>query len=131
MMLDEQPVCPPTTVAVVVHPDEDKAAMQLFAIQRELEVAFLKRLLRRFLSFRLPVAAIPKHHGTTAVLAFGDRPLEVTIIERMVLDLDCKPLITGIEGRSFGDSPGCKDAVQFEAKVIMKPSGVVLLDNET
>ena len=43
------------------HADQHKASMQSLSLQREFEVALRQRLFRRFVSFRLPVAPVPKH----------------------------------------------------------------------
>ena len=52
-----------------------------------------------------PEAAIPQHDGAAAILALGDRALEVAVVERMVLDLDGEALVVRIERRALGHRP--------------------------
>ncbi|MNV22051.1 hypothetical protein D3C71_1130080 [compost metagenome] len=129
-MLDQQPVDPLAAVAVVAHTNKHEAAMQPIALQRELEIAFRQCVFRGPVAFRLPVAAIPEHHRTTAILALGNGAFEITIVERVILDLDGQPLVAGIEGWSSGHRPGFEYPIELEAKIVMQPSGVVLLDHE-
>ena len=60
--------------------------MQTLAFQDELQFAFFKRLDRIRVIFGRPVAAIPHLNRAAAVLALGDGPLEITIVERVILD---------------------------------------------
>ena len=126
--LDEQPVLV-LVARLAPHADQMPAALQLLAHELEFEMAFGEALVR--IADRRPGAAVPDEDRAAAILALRDRPLERTIFERMVLDRDRKPLLAGDEARAAGHGPAFQDAVQFEAKVVMKASGVVLLDDET
>ena len=46
----------------------------------------------------------------------------------MILCPHRQPLVGGIEARAFRDRPAQQDAVEFQPEVVMKPRGVVLLD---
>ena len=131
MVLDQQPIGALATVAVVTHPNEHEASVQPLAVQHELEVALLHRLFRRLAALRLPVAPIPEHDRAATILALRDRAFEITIVERVVLDLDREPLVARIERRPLGYRPGFEHAVEFEAEIVMEPGGIVLLDDET
>ena len=48
----------------------------------------------------------------------------------MVLDLDRKPALGGIERRAFRHRPGTERAVELEAEVVVKPPCGVLLHDE-
>ena len=91
-MLDQQPVGAFAPFPVVGHPHQHETAMKSLAVKGEFQIALGERLLRTFLSFRLPVAAIPKHNGSAAILTFRDRAFEIAIVERMILNLDGEPL---------------------------------------
>ena len=129
-MLDQQPVRPLATLTVVADPHQHEAALQPLSFKGKLEVALGESLLGRPVAFRLPVAAVPEHDRAAAILAFGNRAFEVTIVQRVVFHLHGQALVLGIERRSLGHSPGLEDAVEFEAQVIMEPRGVMFLDDK-
>jgi hypothetical protein len=62
----------------------------------------------------VPIAAIPNHDGTAAILTLRNGAFKVALIQRMVFDLDCEPLVLRIEGRALGDGPGFENVVEFE-----------------
>ena len=99
--------------------------------QRELEIALGQRLLRRLVAFRLPVAAIPQHDRAAAILAFGNGPFEIAIVERMIFHLDGEALVMRVERRAAGHGPGFEDAVEFKPKIVVQSRGVMLLNDET
>ena len=107
-----------------------KSAMQSLALEGELEIALRQRLLGGLRSLGLPIAAVPQHDRAAAILTLGDRPFEVAIIERMIFDLDRKPLVMRVERRPFGHSPGFENAIQLEPQIVVQAGGVVLLDDE-
>ena len=63
-------------------------------MQCELQVALLEAALG---VIGFPSAAIPQHDGAPAILAFGNGAFEITVIERVILDLDRQPLVVRIE----------------------------------
>ena len=87
-MLDQEPVRAFVAGAIVLDADQNPAAFELVADEHEFQIALAQLLLGCFVAERRPEAAIPKHDGSAAVLSFWDPPLEVTVIERMILDLD-------------------------------------------
>ena len=118
-VLNQEPVCAFAPFPIVGHADQDKSTMQSLALQRELEVAFRQRLLGGPRSIGLPIAAVPQHDRAAAILTLRDRPFEVAIIKRMILALDRKPLVMGVERRPFGHSPGFENAIQLESQIIV------------
>jgi len=48
----------------------------------------------------------------------------------MILHLHREALFVGVRGRPFWHGPGFEDAIAFQAEVIMKPGGRMLLDDE-
>ena len=89
----------------MLHPDQNPASVQSLSLHRELEVAIGERLFRRLIAFRLPIAAIPELYRSAAIFTLGDRPLKITVVERVVLDLDSQPFVRRIERWSSGDRP--------------------------
>lgn len=130
VVFDQQPICPLAAVAIIAHAHQHEAAVQALALQGELEVAFCQRLLRALISFRFPIAPIPEHDRAAAVLTFRNGAFEVAIVQRVILDLDCQPLVVRVEGWAFGDSPGFKDAIELEPQVVVQPGGIMFLDDE-
>jgi hypothetical protein len=57
--------------------------------------------------------------------------LEVTVVERMVLDFDRETLIGGIQGWAAGHGPGFEDPVELKSQIIVESSRRMLLDHET
>src|ERR1700736_4862941 len=106
-MFDEEPVrsLAAAAIAVIFHPHENPAAVQTLTVQSEFEFACFQSLLGRLVTFRNPVAAIPELHGAAAVFAFGNRALEVAVVERMILHLNREPLVCGIQGGTSSDGP--------------------------
>ena len=45
--------------------------------------------------FRLPMTTIPDHDRPAAILALRNRPFEFVVGDRMILNLDRKPLLAG------------------------------------
>jgi hypothetical protein len=109
-------------------PHQHPRALQLVAIERELQIAFLDR---RVDVGRLgrPGASIPQHHDAGAV-AFGNHSLELTVVERVILDVHRQPLRFGIERRTFGNGPREQHAIVLETKVVVQVAREVLLDAE-
>ena len=101
-MLDQQPIGALAAIAVVPHPHQHPAAMQLLAVQGELQVALFEAALG---IVALPIAAVPELHRAAAILALRDRAFEVAVVERMILDLDREALVVRIERRSLGHRP--------------------------
>ena len=102
--------------------------MELLAVEPEGEAAFAVVLAR--IALGLPAAAVPEHDRAAAVLPLRDRALEAAVIERVVLDMDGKPLLAGDEARTLGDRPALEHAVELEAEIVMEAARGVLLDDE-
>jgi hypothetical protein len=88
-MLDQKPVRS-LFVFPLAHPGQDPATMELLTLPGEIQLALLIGALRTLAG---PIAAIPNHDVASAILAFRNGPFEIALIQRMVPDLDCKPLV--------------------------------------
>src|SRR4029077_9826789 len=64
-MLDQKPIGSFSTVAVVPHPHQHPTAVQLVAVEGELEVTFLETALR---IVGIPITAVPELHRAAAIL---------------------------------------------------------------
>ena len=131
-MLDEKPVLALAEIAVpALHAHEHPAAPELFASDGEFELALPQgRTDVRGLLVGHPEPAIPEHYRAATVFAFGNRSLEIPIVERMVLDFDRQALVSGIAGRPLGYRPGFEHPVVLEAEVVVQAACCVLLDDE-
>ena len=126
-VLDQEPVGALAAIAVMAHPHQHPAAMQLVAMQVEFQVALLEAALG---IFRIPSAAVPQLHRAAAILVLRDRAFEIAVVERMVLDFDRKPLVMRVKRRSSRDGPGLEHAVEFEPQIVMQARCGMLLDHE-
>ena len=100
--LDQEPRLLPFARALA-HAHQMPVALQLLAVQLEIEMALLHALVRIVL--RRPGAAVPDHHGAAAVLAFRDGAFELVVFDRMILDVDGKALLAGHEARARASPP--------------------------
>ena len=128
VMLDQQPVGAFAAESVAPHAHQHPAAFQLFPRQHEFEIAFGQHFFG--VAIRLPEAAIPQHHRAAAILAFGNGPFKIAVIERMVFHLHRQPLVGGIERGPPCHRPGTEGAVQLQPEIIMQPRGGMFLDHK-
>src|ERR1700682_3338905 len=94
------------------------AAVQFLAVEVERQMTLGQSLVR--IALRRPMAAIPDHHGATAIFALRDGALEAVVRHRMILDVDGETLFTGIEARPARDGPAFHDAVELEPQIVMQ-----------
>src|SRR5260221_8782125 len=129
LLLDQQPVLAFLARGSPAHADERPFALQLLAVEGEFERALA---IGGFgvLVVRLPGAVIPEQHRAAAILTPRNDALEIAIVERMVLDMDGKALLAGIEARALGNRPALEDAVELEAEIVMQPRRRMLLDDK-
>jgi hypothetical protein len=125
--LDQQPVLFAALVAAL-HVHEAPSALELAARELELEVAFGQ--LSVWVVIGRPAAAVPDDDAASTVFALGDAPLELGIVERVVLDMHREALVVGREARAPGDGPALQDTVELEAQVVMQPARGMLVHDE-
>ena len=107
-----------------------EAALELLAVEAELELALADGLARIVRLLRLERAPVPDDHVAAAVLALGDDALEVEVGEGMVLDVDGHAPVGWIEAGPFGHGPRHQHAVDLEAEVVVQPRRAMALDDE-
>src|SRR5262249_41081890 len=127
-LLDEEPVLAAAILFARLHAHEHELAVEAIAMQSEFEVAFGEAFVG--IADRLPDAAVPDHHRTCAIFAFGNAPLEAAIFERMVLGHDRKSLLARVQTGAFGHGPAFEHALMLETKIEMGARCRVLLDDE-
>ena len=109
--LDEQPVRLARPLPAV-NPDKHPAAVQLFAIEIEFQLALSQSIVR--IADGRPRAAIPNDDFAGSVLPFGNAALERGILDRMIFDLDSQSFFTRIERRALRHGPALQNAVQLQ-----------------
>src|SRR4029453_16946513 len=110
--------------------DDGEAALELLAVQAELEFALVDGP-RRVVGFlRLPRAPVPNDHVAAAVLALGNYALKVEIGNGVVFDMNGHAAVLGIERRALGHSPADQHIVHLETEVVVQASGAMTLDDE-
>ena len=115
--------------ASAAHAHQGPAAVELLAVEPELEAPFLVGRARVVADGR-PGAAVPEQHGAAAVLPLGDDPLEAAVVDRVVLDVDGQPLLAGVEARPLGHGPAPQHALHLQPEVVVQAGRGVFLDDE-
>src|SRR5215471_6954542 len=129
-MLDQQPASALAIELGASHAHQHPAALEPLSVEREFQLALAQGFGRRQRTLDVPVAAIPQLHCATTVLSLGDISFEIPVVERVILHLDREALVVWIEGWAFCHRPGLKDAVEFEAQIVMQATGSMFLNNE-
>src|SRR5699024_5925103 len=75
-------------------------------------------------------SGVPDRDLAGTVLAVGDPPFEIGVLERMVLGLDRKTIVLRIGRRALRQSPGGEHSFVFESEIPVQSARVVLLDDE-
>ena len=117
VLFDEQPVVA-FLAGPAMHADQVPAAVQLFALKGECEVALCQAFVR--IAFRLPMATVPDHHRAAAIFALRNRAFEFVVGYRMILNLDCQPLFAGHKARPARHRPAFHHAVEFETQIVVQ-----------
>src|SRR5262249_34965293 len=129
LVFDQQPVPALSIFAVSQNAHQNPTAVKLLAIEQEFQFSG-PQVLRGRIALGGPIATVPQHDRAAAILSFGNGSFEITVVQRMVLHFHSKALVAGIERWTAGYGPGFERTIELEAKIIMKPSGRVLLDYE-
>ena len=120
-LADQKPVL---RVAVELRRHERPRPVEALAVQpdREAAVALLLDQLVR--------PAVPDLDRAGAVVAGRDLPLEVRVVERMVLDVDGERAPARLERDALRDRPARERAIALEPEVVVEPPSVVPLHDE-
>src|SRR5690606_36108422 len=100
-------------------------SLELPAVQAHAQASF-----RMIPAEQLERAYVPDDHRAAAVLSGRDRPLEVEVVERMVLRLEGRTADLKLGGQSLRDRPRFQRSVHLQPKIIMQVGGGVFLDHK-
>ena len=112
-------------------PDDREPALHLLAVDAELQLAVLDRLLRIERGrLGLPGPPVPDDDVAGAVLLGRDDPFEIEVFDGVVLDVDGHAPDLAVEAGALRDGPADEHALDLEAEVVVQPGGSVALDDE-
>src|SRR5258708_33962104 len=74
--------------------------------------------------------AVPYHYRSRAVIAFRNFPLEVGVVQWMIFDVHCQPLVGVALGRSLGHGPGLQRPIDRQPEIVVQPRCPMLLNHE-
>src|SRR5260370_5660823 len=74
--------------------------------------------------------AVPYHYRSRSIIAFGNFPLEVSVVQRMIFRLDRQPLVGVALGRSLGHGPRLQRPIDRQPEIVVQPRCPVLLNHE-
>jgi hypothetical protein len=121
---------PATAPAAVAGPDQREPSGQLLPAQSELQLARPDGLPRVPRQLGLERAPVPADRIARAVLALRDDPLEIEVLDRMVLRPGGEAAFVGIPRGALGEGPRGEHAVDLEPQVVVKATGAVPMDDE-
>jgi hypothetical protein len=127
-LMQQKPLFLARSVVPATH--QHKTTAQLLAVDFGVQLSGRNSSSRVVGAVRFPGAAVPHDDVTSAVLPRRDHPLEIDILDGMVLDMDRDALHRGIESRALRDSPAHQHAIDFEAKVVVEPASPMPLHHE-
>ena len=122
-LLDEEPV---SFTLLDLH--QRPLAVQLVSLELEQELSLFESLAP--ILQRDPLAAVPDDDAPGTVVPGRNDALEVSVLERMVLDFHGEALVGDVVRRAPRDGPGSEHAVHFDAEVEVELAGRVLVDDE-
>ena len=79
---------------------------------------------------RQPMATVPDHHRTAAILALRNGPFKRVVGNRVILDLDCQPLFSGHKARPARHRPAFHHAVEFETQIVVQTRCSMFLNDK-
>ncbi len=129
-VFDQQPVCTLAAKTIALHSHEHPAPVESLSLEPEFELTRAQLLGSGPAALGAPEAAVPELHGSAPIFATRDRPLEVSVVEGMVLHFHRQAFLSGIQRRSARHGPGSEDSVQLEPQIVMKPPRGMLLNDE-
>ena len=73
---------------------------------------------------------IPDHYGPAAILALRNDAFEIQVFDRMILSGACQPANSRFIRKAFRHGPRFQHIVHFEAEIVVKVAGRMLLDDK-
>ncbi len=121
--LDEQPF-----LLGLLDLHQRPATLELVALEVEEQLPLLEPHVRILDGH--PHPAVPHDHRARAVVPLRDDPLEVAVLERVVLDQHREALVGLVARGPLGHGPGAQHTVHLEPEVEVELPGRVLVDDE-
>src|SRR5581483_7337071 len=87
------------------HAHQGPFTTELLAFEEQVQFAFAQGA-NGIVSTDLIRTGVPDHDRSSTVIALGNSAFEVSVIERMVLDLHRESAVALARGEPFGNSPG-------------------------
>ncbi len=75
-------------------------------------------------------APVPDDDVAGPVIALGNNPLKILIVEGMIFHLHGQPFLGRVQGRPLGHRPALQDAGHFEPEVVVQMPGRVLVHHK-
>jgi hypothetical protein len=129
-LVQQQPLRLPGAVVTTLA-DQHEATAQLLGGDVEVQRALGDLALRVGVVGRRPGPPVPDDDVAAAVLAGGDDPFEVGVLDRVVLDLHGQPADRRVERRALGHGPAEQRAIELEAQVVVQAGGPMALHDES
>src|SRR4030088_3280864 len=96
--------------------DQRESSTQLLALERYVDFTASELFCRRDAILRLVRSQVPYHDRSSSVLAGGNHPLELGIVERMVLRAHGQTLLSGVHGRPLGTAQDTRTLLMASRK---------------
>jgi hypothetical protein len=124
-LFDQEPVA-----LALLDLHERPLAVQLVAAQLEQQLAFLESLAP--ILERDPFTAVPDDDSAGAVVPARNLPLEVAVLEWVVLDVHGEPFVVRVVRRTLGHGPRPQHAAHLEPQIeVQIPRGVLVNDEQS
>jgi hypothetical protein len=79
---------------------KDKTAPQFLSVQAELDFSLFQLLQRVEITLDMKSPAVPNHYRSRSIIAFGNFPFEVGVVQWMIFRLDRQALVGSAPGRT-------------------------------
>ena len=117
--LEEQPVL---GVLLLLEADEAVAPLEPLAVDLHDDLVLLPL-------DGLEPAVVPALDLPRSILALGDDPLKLSVLQRMVFNFHGQPSLAGLLRWPLGDGPALQDAFVLQPEIVMEATCVVFLDH--
>ena len=119
-IFDKQPV-------FFIHFDKRPNAFKALSEKLKFERAFFESFVKAF--NRSKGSSIPNDDRACSIFALWNVSLKIGVFQRMIFHMNRKPLVFGIERRTFWNRPAEQNSIVFQPKIkVIAPCFVILHD---
>ena len=129
VLVQQQPLLLTGTVRPAP-PHQDEPAAQLLPVKVGVKITGRHRGRRVVRRVRLPRTGVPHDHVAAAILPGRDDPLEVQVLDGVILDVDGRVPDVRVQGRPLRHGPAHQHAVDLEPQVVVQPPRPVPLHDK-